>query len=138
MNLQLQQTIPESKAKSLLFSEEAQGVEPLKFTKVEEYTTFTAEYAFVGDDIVFHFFLPDDVSHLQGAQDYWQSRFPAALDKCAQEHWEVTYPRLQAAFTEEVNSWWLRCFGFANVGNPESRVRKFLSKLDKQIDKGRG
>ena len=138
MNFQLHQTVPESKAKSLLKNEEAQGVEAIRFTKVTEYTTFDAEYAYVDNDIVFHFFLPDDVSHLQGVQEYWKNAFPAALDKVSQEHWDATYPRLQAAFTEELNSWWMRCFGFAQVGNPEARIKKFFDKLDKQIDKGRG
>lgn len=138
MNFQIHQTVPESKAKSLLNSAEVQGVEAIRFTKVKEYTTFDVEYAYVDNDIVFHFFLPDDVNHLQGAQEYWKTRFPEVLDIVSQEYWDATYPRLQAAFTEELDSWWMRCFGFAHVGNPESRIKKFLDKLDNQIDKGRG
>jgi hypothetical protein len=134
----LQTTISEEKATSLLKSENAKGVSALQFTKVGEYTTFNAEYTFVDNDIVFHFFLPEELEHKPGAQEYWKTRFPAALDVASQTFWDANYPRLQAAFTEELNSWWLRCFGFGSIGDPEARVRKFLDKLDKQIDKGRG
>lgn len=114
-----------------LSAEREQGVKPLDFKKVQDYTTFDAEYAFDRNDIVFHFFPPhaNEVT-----RQYWLSQFPAVLDKFAQKFWEVEYPRLMAAYTEELNSWWLRAFGFGNQGDPEARALKFIEQLDAELE----
>lgn len=114
-------------------SEAEYGVAALQFTKVRDYTTFDAEYAVVGDDIVFHFFLPDDQTQVDAHSSYWLKQFPGALEQVAQSYWEATYPRLKAAYTEELSSWWLRCYGFANNGDPELRAQRFLEKLDEAL-----
>lgn len=108
----------------------------MSFTRVSDYTTFEAEYCItLTGDIVFHFYLPETVSHLKAAELYWHTKFPEALDLTARTYWDAEFPRLKAAFTEEQNSWWLRCFGFGFIGDPEVRVQKFLEKLDSVLER---
>jgi hypothetical protein len=112
-----------------------QKVEGLKYTPVKEYTTFTAEYTMLNGDIVIHFFLPEEVDHLKNANTFWKTKFPEVLDFFSRSFWEADYPRLQAAYTPELNSWWMRCFGFANIGDPEARAKKFFEGLDAELEK---
>jgi hypothetical protein len=117
-------------------AETPQGVDALSFKEVSGFAMFKAEYTFSNNDIVFHFFIPTDNALItRDAVYYWMRKFPTVLDEVARGYWDVTYPRLKAAFTEEVNSWWLRAFGFVDVGNPEVRVIEFLAQLNAAISK---
>lgn len=113
------------------------GVVGLEFEAVE-YTTFDAEWALDGIDIVFHFKLPSDpedrrhVARYDG--DYWQGLFPGVLSDVAQEVFRATYPQLQAAFTPEMDSWWMRAFAFGKSFGAEDLVRKFLDTLDIRLE----
>lgn len=104
-------------------------MEALQFKNVDQFVSFRGEYAFVGNDIVFHFFRGAGDTQYCG-HEFWKKKFPETLDKCAQEYWEASYPRIKAAFTEELDSWWLRCFDFGHIGDPEARIFRFLEKLD--------
>ena len=106
---------------------ELDGVPVIKFTPCEEYTTFRAEYAIVDDALVFHFFVTAE--HPQ-----WPSYFPDVLSTVAQDYFNATYPRLTAAFTRELNSWWFRANGFAEIGDPHLRAMRFYARLDAALE----
>jgi len=110
------------------------GVEPIPFKHIEDYTTFNAEWSEVDDDLVFHFFLTPEISARTGWRKYWEVDFPTALDPAAQEVFQATFPRLQAQFVTELNSWWLRAFGFGRISNPEVYVDALLKELDKRLE----
>jgi hypothetical protein len=115
---------------SLLHSEGDQNVMAMQFVQNHDYTTFIAEHAFDGNDIVFHFYPSPEHSD----QAFWKQKFPDALSDVAQAFFQATYPRLKAAFTPEQNSWWMRANGFANVGLPTERVAAFYAALDQALE----
>ena len=98
------------------------------FTKVLDYTTFNAEYAMKDGDLVVHFY-PTDLT-----KDIWTREFAWILDRVAQDHFRATAPRLQAKFTEEVNSWWLRARGYSHIVNIKSFVDKFFELIDQALE----
>lgn len=116
------------------------GVQPLQFKKVEDYTTFLAEYAWDGDDLVFHFFRTPEMqgqagppAGLSGTQ-YWRLVFPEVLDPVAREVFQAGPPRLRAAYTEEMDSWWLRASNYGHLIDKDAFVSRFLAKLDQTLD----
>lgn len=107
-----------------------------KFTKVDEYTTFAAEWVLQNGNIIVHFFLPSDFE--RGAQSkrvYWTMLFPIALDYVAQEVFAATAPRLQAKYTEELNSWWFRANKYDHIIDLKAFLRKFFDSLDAELEK---
>ena len=119
---------------------ENQGVSELKFTKINTFTTFTAEFAIVGDDLVFHFFLPPELlPHLNKSRDvqrYWKDSFPEVLEPVVKKVFQVGAPRIQATYVADfgVNSWWMKANGFANGLDPEGLCSLFFEQLDKELD----
>lgn len=112
------------------------GVKSLEFEELE-YTTFLAEWALDGIDLVFHFKLPtspEDLRKIKYDGDYWQGLFPGVLSEVAQEVFKATYPQLKAAFTPEMDSWWMRAYGFGKSFGAEELVRKFLDTLDIRLE----
>jgi hypothetical protein len=107
------------------------GIVPLQFVQVTDYTTFRAEYALDGDDFVLHFFKTPE--HAKDV-NYWLKGFPVALDAVAREHFQANQPRLVAAYTEEMESWWMRAHNYANVIDKDGYIRRFLDKLDQTLD----
>jgi len=108
-----------------------------KFNREEGYTTFIAEYAVRGDDLVFHFYLtPElDAEPKDGpVAVYWMRTFPSVLDATAQSFFNATAPRLQAKYTQELQSWWLLAQGFGMAIDPEKLALSFLEKLDGCLD----
>lgn len=122
--------ILETTAKRLLGEQEDTGVVPVQFTPHAEYTTYRAEWAVDGADLVFHFFPTEE----NNSRVYWTEHFPAVLERVAQEVFDATWPRLKAAYTPELVSYWLRAYGFASLGDPEARVRALFSALDSALD----
>jgi hypothetical protein len=110
------------------------------FTKVKDYTTFEAEYALKGRDLVFHFFLPKELTPVEGARlppatvQYWTVAFAKALDSVARSHFEAQQPRLQAKYTEELHSWWLRAQGYDHLLDVPRFVASFFEKLDATLE----
>lgn len=111
-------------------SGKACGIEPIRFVQVGAYTTFSAEYAMEEGDFILHFFLPPELK----SPLYWASLFPQVLDTVARAHFQAGPPRLRAAYTEEVNSWWLRANGYDTVLNKDEYIIRFLDKLDEALD----
>ena len=64
----------------------------------------------------------------------WQRTFPEILSPCAEEYFGATKPRLQAAYTAEMFSWWLKAAGFAERLGPEAYILRFFEKLDAHLD----
>lgn len=111
-----------------------EGVEAMKFTRVEDYTTFIAEYAVENEDIVFHFYPTNEMSHEKETDRvYWLKTFPTVLDPAASHFFSATFPRLQACFVPEMGSWWMRAYGLAGM-DPEGRVSRFFDKLDSALE----
>jgi hypothetical protein len=108
------------------------GIQPLVFVKVTEHEGFIAEYGMEGDDYVFHFFLPSEPTR-RNDTEYWLKTFPVVLDVVAREHFQATRPRLRAAYTEEMASWWLRADGYGNVLNKDAFARRFLVKMHQAL-----
>jgi hypothetical protein len=98
-----------------------------KFKKVE-LRGFNSEYTQKDEDIVIHFYPPKGKD-----SDYWLKIFPASLDAIAQKYFEATYPRLQAKYTEEFNSWWFRARGYGHVLAVDEYVLKFLQMLSSAL-----
>lgn len=114
----------------------------VKFTQVQEYTTFMAEYAFIDGSIVVHFFPPAEA--YVGAGDsrkvveeyllYWQRKFPLVLSPVAEDYFKATRPVLTAQYVTEMRSWYLRAGGYANRLDPHVFILGFFEKLDAGID----
>ena len=102
-----------------------------KFKDVNSFTTFRAEYALIDDNIVVHFFLPPD---FRGTVSFWKDTFPTALASVAPEHFQAVQPRLVAAYTEEMKSWWLRARNYGHIIDLDAYMLKFFSDLDNEID----
>ncbi len=114
----------------------------IKFTQVKDFTTFLAEYAIQDGDYIVHFFPPKErYVHSNGRHQVsgpflikWQRTFPQILSPCAEEYFGATQPRLQAAYTAEMFSWWLKAAGFAERLGPEAYILRFLARLDARLD----
>jgi hypothetical protein len=104
------------------------------FTQVTCYTTFRAEYAMINGNLVFHFFANDEVNQLADPWAYWKDRFPNVLSKLATEFFASSYPRVRAAYSGELASWWLRADSFDHLLDPEGFCLRFLEQLDGQLD----
>jgi hypothetical protein len=106
------------------------------FTKVEDYTTFFVEFAFIDNNIVIHFFHSKEVAERdeKWRLQYWLSTFPVVLSATAEDYFKATKPRIFAQYIEEMTSWYMKCNGFANRLAPEVYVRKFLERLDADLD----
>lgn len=107
---------------------------PVRFVVCETYPSFIAEVAVIGEDFVFHFYLPKS-----GVQDYawyWEKYFPDKLDVTAREHFKVEYPRLKAMHVNDlgIDSWWMRAYGFAaQVMDADVFVQRLYEKLHQAL-----
>ena len=126
--------VPSDVKAALITGPPVGGAEPLSFTHVETYTTFNAEWTLIDEDYVFHFFPSEEVAKRPDARAYWETQFPGCLDVVAQEVFKATFPRLQATFVPELNSWWLRAHGFRSLGAPEALPDELLLKLDAALE----
>lgn len=116
----------------------------IAFKKVENFTTFWAEYAFVDGNIVVHFFPTPEAYVQHGSVDRkvvnetflrsWKIAFPHVLSPAAESYFKATAPVLEATYVAEMTSWWLRAGGFANRLNPDAFVLGFFAELDARLD----
>lgn len=117
------------------------------FEKVERFTTFLAEYAFLDKDIIMHFFPSEEVHQMKLARAYWHETFPRVLDPVARAAFGVEPPRLEAQFIEmaipffvpadqakPTPSWYLKARGFTDQLDPHGLVLRFMSALDAALD----
>lgn len=120
---------------------------PRVFVKVDNFSTFLAEYAFIDKDIVLHFFPSEEVHQSPKARPYWFDVFPKVLDPIARQSFGAEPPRLEAQFIEmaipsfipadqakPTPSWWLCAHGFTELLDPHGLVGRFLSSLDRALD----
>jgi hypothetical protein len=108
---------------------------PIKFIPVRDLTTFDAEVAVVEGDLVYHFYVTQEVNDGPNPQRYWHDIFPAVLEKTAQEYFKASFPRLRAAYTEEKASWWMRCAGFGMLLEPQKMALAFCDVLDQALER---
>lgn len=114
----------------------------IKFTEVKGFTTFLAEYAIQDDNYIVHFFPPKERYVFANGKHQihgpflvkWQRTFPLVLDPIAQAYFGATSPRLQAAYTAEMFSWWFKAAGFASRLGPDEYLLRFFEKLDAALD----
>ncbi len=116
----------------------------LNFTRVEDFTTFLAEYVFLDGNIVIHFFPPREAFELsQTSQQprisaeylkYWKRKFPTVLSPVAEEFFNATAPIITATYVEEMASWWMRANGYASRMDPDGFIRLFFAELDRSLD----
>lgn len=117
------------------------GKAVVQYIKVDEYTTFSAEYGMKDKNLVIHFFLPPEQRPSEGARGllpdvstYWLKLFPPVLDAVARNHFQADAPRLQAAYTEELHSWWFLAQGYDHLIDLHKYVLGFLEKLDRALE----
>lgn len=110
-----------------------------RFKKVEDFTTFLAEYAMIGDDLVMHFFGTEEhpVDGSASSDHYWQTYFPNCLNEVGQEHFHANAPRLVAKYTEEMKSWFLKAQGYSHLTDIDAYIRIFCSRLDNVLEEAR-
>lgn len=152
-----------SRAKTLFEEEQSQGVAKIEFTRVDDFTTFTAEYSRSGDDMIVHFFLPrSNATPLEAATQsatpeevqaadvraqrtkrllqtnpafltYWTETFPLRLEPLVKQVFKMEPPRVHAAYTEEVSSWWFIVRGLTTL-DPKALMHLFFVQLDQLLD----
>lgn len=94
---------------------------------------FNAEYQLVDRNLVFHFFVhPMHAQQVppQQLEHWWLNGFAQVLDQTAQDYFQATIPQLQARYTEEVASWFLKAQGFSDLLDPLGFAAGFLARLD--------
>jgi hypothetical protein len=125
----------------------------VEFTKDVSKTTFSVEYGLRGPDLVFHFFLPPELLGAKGkltedeaaslasralsqpsVYQYWVQHFAAVLDPTARSYFQADSPRLTAAYTQEVSSWWLRAKSFDHLLDVPGFAAGFFQALDDALD----
>ncbi|WP_394831778.1 hypothetical protein LVJ94_35205 [Pendulispora rubella] len=106
-------------------------IQTIDFVHVEE-SEFIAEYGICGEDIVFHFFLPQGRS-----LRYWTRDFPKVLEPVARRVFRADFPRICAMHIVEpelgIDSWWFRAYGFGRLLNARGLAINFLAQLAKAL-----
>jgi len=116
----------------------------LNFTKVENFTTFLAEFVVSDGAIIVHFFPPREAYEVSLATNqprvtaeflrYWKKKFPYILSPVAEDFFMATKPVLTAAYVEEMTSWWMRCGGYAGRDDAADVIMRFFLVLDSALD----
>ncbi len=148
-------TVPQE-VQTLARKNEIHGMDPLRFTPVNDFTTFFAEYTTEERNIVVHFFISTEALEARTGQApadaqqrdewmmhfinkdmvlrrYWKEVLPAVLVQAAKEIFHAAPPRLTFDYTEELCSWWFKALGF-NVLKPEELVNQFLARVDALLE----
>ncbi len=123
-----------SQISSIVTDEKSQFAVPVQFIPCRDFTTFEAEFAVTEGDLVFHFKVTPEVQALDNPSKYWLEDFSKALDTVAQEVFKASFPRLRAAYTEEMASWYLRAEGAGMLLDPHALAYRFLDALDAALD----
>lgn len=116
----------------------------LKFTKVDKFTTFLAEFAFSDGAIIVHFFPPREAYEVSLSTQqprvtaeflrYWKKKFPLVLSPTAEYYFKATQPVLTATYVEEMTSWWMRAGGYAAREDAVEFITRFFEALDGALD----
>lgn len=130
------QNLPQEKALDVLADQgrqEVDGLQPLNFTKVVD-ELFSAEYAVVDEnDIVYHFFHTEKTDKLPDPRGFWLNTFPQILSDVAQEYFKATKPRLLASYVPELASYWMRAYGYAQLGDVDEKSKKLFEKMSQAL-----
>jgi hypothetical protein len=111
------------------------GVDAVHFVEVKDYTTFDAEYGEKDGNLIFHFFKTPEVCGRADEEQFWVKLFPQVLDVVAREAFsDPEGQRLVGAYTEELESYFLKARGFASVPDPDGLATAFLEQLDQALD----
>lgn len=113
----------------------------IKFTQIDDFTTFRAEYSWVDDNLIIHFFLTKEMVELNKTEEggpsvkqYWLNKFPHALERASKEYFQADSPRLTAKYTTELASWFFRAQGYADRLDPGLFAEKFFEHLDQVLE----
>lgn len=113
----------------------------VRFTQVDDFTTFKAEYSWVEGDIIIHFFITSEMKKLNTTEEggpaikqYWLHTFPLALDRALKEYFQADTPRVQAKYTPELASWWVRAQNYGDRIDPDLFVVSFFEALDQALE----
>lgn len=123
-------------------NEVIQGVAAMPFFPVKDYTTFDAEYAMPGGDIVMHFSPSKEVIARgpQAASRFWHQTFARCIDAVASKIFEASFgDRLQAVFTHEPDlgifeNWFFKASGYGHLLDPHKKLYDFLDALDAALE----
>lgn len=107
-----------------------------EFKKIEDFTTFRAEYAMIGPDLVMHFYGTPEHPNTDNPNDvwYWQTYFPNCLEEAGGAHFQASRPRVIAKYTEEMRSWFLKAQRYDHLTNIDAFVKVFCAKLDHVLE----
>lgn len=110
------------------------------FTDVDCFTTFKARYAWVGEDLVIHFFVTEELKELNEVEGpavkaYWMQSFPLCLDNSSKRYFQADSPRLQAKYTVEMASWYFRAQGYVDRLDLDQFAVSFLEELDRDLER---
>jgi hypothetical protein len=122
--------------RDLVIAEGTKPVQPIVFTPYTDFTTFSAEVAVKDGDLVFHFYVTDEVNKGPDPRKYWLELFPTVLEKTAKDYFKADFPQLKAAYTEEKASWWLEAKGFGMKLSPYTLAERFFDRLDAELEAG--
>lgn len=89
---------------------------------------FRAEFTLKGDDLVFHFFFKSST------MNWWKYEFPKFMEAIAKQHFNADYPQLVAAYSEELESWWLRAANQNVRFDPMGFARRYCQVLQHAIE----
>lgn len=109
-------------------------VMPLMFAQVNDYTSFRAEFAIKDSDLVFHFYVTEEIQKLGDPHTYWEKLFPETLQTVARQYFNSDFPRLQAQYVPEMASWWFTAKGFGLRLDPQRLSYRFLDAFDSALD----
>ena len=90
---------------------------------------YRAEYFFRDGDLIVHFYPPD-----QGPRAGFRHRIGDALEATAPGYFKAGRPRLEAAYTPELESYWLRASGAGHGADPDALACRYFRELDRALD----
>ena len=110
------------------------GIQAPDFKQVDSYTTFRAEHATLGLDLVVHFFVTQEIRDSLKNKAYWLQVFPTTLSGVTAAHFGIDPRRLRIAYTEELASWWLKVAGVGDRLEIEASTLALFEKLDQALE----
>lgn len=103
-----------------------------KFTQIDCFDTFKAEYVIQNGNYIIHFFLREEGNKI--TEGGWATLFPSILSPVAEEYFQATKPRIVAIYVPELKSWYMKANGFAHRLDADEFIDRFFEKLDAALD----